>query len=133
MSKKARQSEIFRCPVCNIKLALGPTTLARHLRISHGRDVSVDVAAQMVAEMQSEIPADAKKLPKLEFITRRPRFVGEWGGCDLCGQTSTRRWLFEKTTRGEIVVRVSCRERMTNKSKSEALDSWARLPSSYGG
>jgi hypothetical protein len=87
----------------------------------------------MVAEMQSEIPAGAKKLPKLEFITRRPRFVGEWGGCDLCGQSSTRRWLFEKTTRGAIVVCVSCREQMTNKSKSEALDSWVRLPGSYGG
>jgi len=77
--------------------------------------------------------ADVECAPKLEFITRRPRFIGEWGECDLCGQSFTRRWLFEKTTRGEIFVCVSCRERMTHKSKGEALDSWARLPGSYGG
>ena len=133
MSKKARQTEIFRCPVCNFKLALGPATLSRHLRISHGREVSPDDVAAMITELQSNIPTGSKKLPKLEFITRRPCFVGEWGGCDLCGQSSTRRWLFEKTTRGEIIVCGTCRERMTHSSKSEALDSWARLPGSYGG
>lgn len=130
---KEKKLELFRCPVCNSRLPLGPETLARHFRISHGREVSVTDAAKMVAEKQNQIPAGAKKLPKLEFITRRPRFVSEWGGCDLCGQSSTRRWQFEKTTRGEIVVCVSCRERMTHKSKSEALDSWARVPGSYSG
>jgi predicted SprT family Zn-dependent metalloprotease len=88
----------------------------------------------MLIEKQSEIPSGAKQLPKLEFITRRPKFVGLWGACDLCGQSSTRRWLFEKTTRGEVIVCVSCREQITHKSKNnEALDSWARLPGSYGG
>ena len=107
--------------------------LVRHLRISHGYEISTFDGSRMIAEKQSEIPAGAHKLPKLQFITRRPRFVGDWGMCDLCGQSSTRRWLFEKTTRGQIIVCVSCRERMTHKGKTEALDAWARLPGHYGG
>lgn len=133
MSKKSKQTEIFRCPVCNSGLPLGPSSLSRHIRISHGREIAVDDCEKMVAEKQFQIPSDAKKLPNLELITRRPRFVGTWGRCDLCSQSTTRRWLFEKTTRGEVIVCVPCRERMTQKSKSEALVSWARLPGSYGG
>lgn len=133
MAKKAKQSKVFRCPVCNSSLPLGPATLARHIRIAHGRELAAVDCERMIAENLSQIPPEAKKLPKLELSTRSPRFLSDWGRCDLCGQSSTRRWLFEKTTRGEVIVCVSCRERMTHKSKNEALDSWARLPGSYGG
>ena len=133
MGNRSKHTEALRCTVCQ-RCVIDLAALARHIRISHGRDVAVPDCERMLFEKQSEVPSSAKNLPKLEFITRRPKFVGLWGACDLCGKSSTRRWLFERTTRGDVVVCASCRERMTHKSKhNEALDSWARLPGSYGG
>jgi DNA-directed RNA polymerase subunit RPC12/RpoP len=67
---------------------------------------------------------DKKKKPKLELIARRHRFLGTWGKCDRCGQYSTRRWQFEKTTRGQFIACAACRERLLYKGEGyEALDS----------
>lgn len=77
----------FRCPACQREVA-GSAGLARHFRISHGRDVAIPDCERMLVEKQPEAPSGEKQLAKLEFITRRPKFVGLWGACDLCGQSS---------------------------------------------
>lgn len=133
MSKAPKPPDLFRCLVCKRGLPLGSGTFARHVRISHGWELTAIDCEDMINEKTSEIPSSAKQLPKFELITRSPRQLVEWGRCDLCMEGSTRRWLFEKTTRGEIILCATCRERTTRKSKINALDSWARLPGSYGG
>lgn len=65
--------------------------------------------------------------------TPTPEFLSDWGRCDLCNQFFARRWLFKKTSHGVVVLCPECRERVTHNKKGEALDSWAKLPGSYGG
>lgn len=130
---QVKQPDQFKCLLCNRGLPLGAGTFARHVRIAHGWALTAIDSDDMVNRKTSEIPSSAVQLPKLELITRSPRQLVEWGRCDLCLEGSTRRWLFEKTTRGEIILCAGCRERKIRKRKINALDSWARLPGSYRG
>ncbi len=133
MPKNLSQPELYRCPLCKRGLPLGADTLARHVRITHGWKMSATDHENMINGKVADIPVGVTPLPKLELVTRSPRQLLEWGRCDLCSEASTRRWLFEKTTRGEIILCANCRGRKARKTKVDALDSWARLPGNYRG
>lgn len=127
-------SDDLRCPLCQRAFPLGISSLQRHLRVAHGKDVSgCDMGSFDTNE--NDLPPETVSLPRLDISGRKAQFVGEWGACDVCSQQSTRRWLYKNSTRGEVVVCVTCRERHTKKKSKKGfdlLDSYSRLPGSYG-
>lgn len=126
-------SSDFRCPHCH-RIFLPDTSIQRHLRIAHGKDV-LDCDTSSLRAGDVEEPREAMDLPKLDISRRKGYFLGEWGSCDVCLKQSTRRWFYKNSTRGEVIVCVECRERfakMNSKKKVDILDSHARLPGSYG-
>ncbi len=132
MSKKESSVEIYHCPKCKREL-ISPDAVERHFRIFHGLEISKKDCEQIFAEKQVEISSATKKLPAFDFISRSPTQQTNWGVCDRCGEYSTRRWSYEKTTRGEVTFCATCRDQLRHNGKAEALDAWARLPGSYSG
>jgi len=112
---------------------LGPALLARHVRIAHGGDISVADCRHIYTEKQILIPIPAENPTKLKLLTRSPSRIEKCGRCDLCNKSSTNRWLFKNTTRGEAIICTVCRDRIKPKPNTDILDSGMILPGHFGG
>jgi transcription elongation factor Elf1 len=123
-----------RCPLCQRRFLSGDASLKRHLRITHGIDIS-GRDMSFISRLVGGLPAETVTLPKLDISRRRAQFVSEWGTCDVCYQQSTRRWLYKNSTRGEVILCVNCQDKLKKKKTKKGfdlLDSYSRLPGCYG-
>lgn len=111
---------------------LGPAMLAHHIKIAHGRVVSVADCEQMLKEKRILIPPDTESLPEFKLTLRqRPTAIKTRWLCNYCNEYSSSLLKFEKTPRGEVIL---CKKHISCKSDDiDLLDSWVILPGHFGG
>lgn len=110
----------------------GPAMLARHIKIAHGRVISVDDCKQMFKEKRILIPPGTESLSEFKLtLRRRHTAIKTRGLCHYCNKYSSSLLKFEQTPRGEVIL---CKKHISRKSDDiDLLDSWVILPGNFGG
>lgn len=100
---------------------LGPAILARHIKIAHGRVVSVADCEQMMFDKKRIlIPPDTESLPEFKLTLRRRHTAIETRElCNYCNKYSSTLLKFKQTPRGEVIL---CKKHICCKSDIDILD-----------
>jgi hypothetical protein len=122
----------FTCPACSSVFDALSEEFFKHVRIVHGKDLRQQLSSAIDQSDLVEVYTVASRLPTLAVSGKR-RALGTWGKCDRCGERTTRRWLYETSSRGPVILCWKCCGNLAaKKSRVDALDSPKRLPGSYG-